>query len=120
MIWAMRQTIKQHKDFLMADNDIVAKSQFFLIRARPTRFSDGARYGLITTKRTFKLAVHRNRARRLLRTWIRKCDHLFMPDMDYIFLARPSILNATLPDGVTAMTKALRYLRSPDAQNAPK
>lgn len=106
----MRNTIKKHIDFAMTDDDLVARSAGFLVRTRQTRFPGDARYGLIVTKRTFRHAVDRNRAKRLLRVWIRHCDAAMRPDMDYIFIARPSILKWMPSDGIGAMKKALRYL----------
>jgi ribonuclease P protein component len=110
MMRVMRSTIRNHKDFAMADDAPTAKSQFFIIRARATIFPDGAKYGLVATKRTFKLAVHRNRAKRLLRVWIRENESMLKPGADYVFIARNPILQAGKPDGVTAMAKALRFI----------
>ena len=107
----MRNTIKKHIDFETADGDIVARSAGFLVRMRKTRFPGDARYGLIVTKRTFRHAVDRNRARRLLRVWIRHGDKLLRSDCDYVFIARPTILRWGLGDGVGAMKRALRYLK---------
>ncbi|MBQ8294700.1 MAG: ribonuclease P protein component [Alphaproteobacteria bacterium] len=107
----MRDTIKAHKDFLMADGDPSARSAFFLIRAKTARFADNPRYGLTVTKRTFRHAVDRNRAKRLLRDWVRFNEKLLRPDLDYVFIARRAILDATRTDGRVAMKKALNYLR---------
>lgn len=107
----MRNTIKKHMDFLPSDDDINARSEFFYVRARPTHFPNDARYGLMATKRTFKLAVDRNRAKRLLRDWIRHNENHMCDDMDYIFLARHRILAATRPDGRNAMRRALHYIK---------
>lgn len=106
----MRNTIKNHNDFLMADGDPTARSAFFIIRAKDAKFSDDPRYGLVVTKKTFKFAVDRNRAKRLLRDWIYANEGLLVREMDYIFIARRAILNATRDDGRLAMKKALRYM----------
>ena len=53
----MRNTIKKHDDFLVGPDDFNARCAMFFVRARPARFGDDARYGLIVTKKTFKLAV---------------------------------------------------------------
>ncbi len=106
----MRDTIKKHTDFIAADTDVTARAAGFIIRARPTRFADGGRYGLVTTKRTFRHAVDRNRARRRLRAWIGACEKMLKPGWDYIFIARPSILNWSHTDAMVAMGKALHYL----------
>lgn len=107
----MRNTIKNHKDFLMADDAPTARCGYFLIRADKTRFPDGARYGLTATKRTFKAAVDRNRAKRLLRDWIAFNEKLLVDQFDYVFIARSGILTATREEGREAMRKALRYIQ---------
>ena len=106
----MRQTIKQHKDFAAGENDPVVKTPLFIVRSRPTFWAGDAKYGLIVTKRTFRHAHNRNRAKRLLRVWIRNCESDLKPDMDYIFIARAAILDATLSVGTETMKKALNKL----------
>lgn len=111
----MRDTIKKHEDFLPGENDINAQSEFFYVRGMPTKFPGDARYGITATKRTFKLAVHRNRAKRLLRDWIRHHEDLLCDNLDYVFVARHGILNATRDAGRTAMRKALAYIKKINA-----
>ena len=114
----MRDTIKNHKDFLMTDENPVAKSAFFYIRMKPAVIPDNARYGLVATKKTFKFAVHRNLAKRKLRDWVRFTEKHLRPDMDYVFIARKPILEATREDGRAAMARALVYLkRNPKSKN---
>ena len=62
---------KKHSDFLMTDENPVARSAFFYVRIKPCVIPDNPRYGLVATKKTFKFATQRNRAKRLLRDWIR-------------------------------------------------
>lgn len=107
----MRSTIKKHSDFQFADNAPIVKTPLFLAKSRPTIFPGDARYGLITTKRTFKLAVHRNRARRLLRAWIRENEDLMSPDMDYVFIARSAILDSDKSTGIATMKRAIKSLK---------
>lgn len=107
----MRNTIKKHADFLMQENDLTARSAFFLIRAKKAKFPDDARYGLIVTKKTFKHAVDRNRAKRLLRDWIAFNEKFLRDDLDYVFIARRAILETDRESGRTAMKKALYFLR---------
>ena len=107
----MRDTIKNHKDFSMAEDDPTARCAYCLVRARKTIFPGNAQYGLIATKRTFKHAVDRNRAKRLLREWIRYYESYMRPDMDYVFIARAPILDAKQEEGRTAIRKALHYIR---------
>jgi ribonuclease P protein component len=108
----MRQTIKKHPDFACAENDLTFKCPLFIARARPTKWDGDAKYGLIVTKRTFRHAVDRNRAKRLLRVWIRLNLAYMSPEMDYIFIARHDILNASLPDGSGLMKRAIKKLRA--------
>lgn len=107
----MRNTIKKHIDFAMPETAPMARSAMFLIRAKPAKFENDARYGLLVTKRTFKLAVDRNRAKRLLRDWIAHNEKYMLADMDYVFIARRAILDATRTDGRVAMKKALGYIK---------
>ncbi|MBP5707427.1 MAG: ribonuclease P protein component [Alphaproteobacteria bacterium] len=107
----MRDTIKNHKDFIMTDENPTAKSVFFIIRMKPCVTPEKPRYGVTATKKTFKLAVHRNRAKRLLRDWVRFNEKHMRPDMDYVFIARHPILDATREDGRAAMERALKHLK---------
>lgn len=107
----MRNTIKNHKDFFMADSDPAALSALFVVRAKPAKFPDDPRYGVIAAKRTFKLAVQRNRAKRLLREWIRFHQNLLAPECDYVFVARFPILDADRESGRAAMAKALMHIQ---------
>ena len=108
----MRDTIKNHKDFLMTDENPVARSSYFFVRMKPCVKDGDARYGLVATKKTFKFAVQRNRAKRLLRDWVRFNEKLLRPDMDYVFIARHPILEASREDGRDAMARALAYLKN--------
>lgn len=107
----IRDTIKNHADFAASENDPVAKSNFFLVRAKKAKFKDDARYGLIVTKKTFKHAVDRNRAKRVLRDWIAHNENMMRPEWDYVFVVRRGILDATRTDGRVAMKKALHFLK---------
>ncbi|MCL2749345.1 MAG: ribonuclease P protein component [Alphaproteobacteria bacterium] len=106
----MRDTIKKHKDFARAETDITFGTPFFVARSRPTLWPGNAQYGLIATKKTLKNATDRNRAKRLLRAWIRANESLMSPDMDYIFIVRTPILEATLSEGNAMMKRALKKL----------
>ncbi len=107
----IRDTIKKHDDFVPGANDQTARCAYFLIRAKHTKWPDAPRYGLIVTKKTFKHAIDRNRAKRLLRDWIEYNEKMLCNNWDYIFIARRDILGATRTDGRVAMKKALNYLR---------
>ena len=94
----------------MADQDPSARSAFFVVRAKNTNFPGDARVGFMATKHTFKLAVHRNRAKRLLREWVRFHEGLLVPEFDYVFYARSPILNTDRKTGRVAMHKALQHI----------
>ena len=49
-----RNTIKNHADFALGDNDPTARCAFFLVRAKPAKFPDDPRFGMIVTKKSFK------------------------------------------------------------------
>ena len=114
----MRDTIKKHSDFLMTDDNPTARSEFFYVRMKPCVVSGSPRYGLMATKRTFKFAVHRNRAKRLLRDWIRFNEQYLRPDMDYVFVTRRAILDATRDEGRAAMARALANLKKNPTNDA--
>ena len=84
---------------------------FFIAKARDTKWPGDARYGLTATKRTFRPAVLRNRAKRLLRAWLKEAEDALNPDLDYVFIARYGILGAKLPDGVAQIKRALKKLK---------
>lgn len=106
----IRDTIKRHEDFAMGENDPVAKCAYFLARAKTAKFPEDARYGIIVTKKTFKHAVDRNRAKRLIRDWIAYNEEILCPEWDYVFIIRRAILDADRTSGRLAMKKALNYL----------
>ena len=95
----------------MIDENPTARSALFCVHMKPCTTPGDARYGLTATKRTFKFAVQRNRAKRLLRDWVRFNEKHLRPDMDYIFIARRPILGATREEGRDAMAHALAYLK---------
>ncbi len=111
MIYAMkRKTIIKHSDFSTPPDSIVGRSEFFYIKTRLARFPGDARYGLVASKHAFRLAVQRNRAKRLLRDWIRYNEHLMLPCLDYIFIATPKIWDAPRRLGRDRMRKTLKRI----------
>lgn len=114
----MRNTIKAHKDFIMSDFNPICKTDLFLVRAKDARFIGDARYGLVATKRTFKLAVHRNRAKRLLRDWIAFNESLMLDTCDYVFIARHNILEANRENGRKTMAFALKQIEKQYAKKS--
>jgi ribonuclease P protein component len=115
----MRDTIKSHDDFHTADSDPSARSPYFFVRAKPARFPDNPRVGFMVTKRTFKLAVHRNRAKRLMRDWVQFNSILMVPEFDYIFTGRADILNTDRETGRAAMGRALKHILRKYAPKTP-
>lgn len=95
----------------MGENDPTARCAYFLVRAKPAKFPDNARYGMIVTKKTFKHAVDRNRAKRMMRDWIAFNEKMMRPEWDYVFIIRRAIMNADRTSGRVAMKKALNFLR---------
>ena len=104
-----RQTIRNHKDFLTTPDDPVFVNHFFITKAKPAVKKD-SRYGIIVSKRTFKLAVQRNRAKRMLRDWIAYNEHLMSPKLDYVFIGRVSILECAREEGRKKMSIALKKI----------
>jgi ribonuclease P protein component len=107
-----RNTIKKHSDFVAGESDPMARCAYFLVRAKPAKYQDDARYGLIVTKKTFKHAIDRNRAKRMIRDWIAYNENMMRSDWDYIFIIRRDILDTDRESGRTAMKKALQYLKN--------
>ena len=105
-----RKTIRNHRDFLTTPNDLMARADCFVVKTKTAKFANDARFGLVASKKVFKLAVHRNRAKRLLRDWIAFNENLMLPDMDYIFIARSQILDCGREDGRLQMEKALKKI----------
>ncbi len=116
----MRNTIKRHTDFLCTDDELCARSVYFIVRAKTAKVADDPKYGLTVTKKTFKHAVDRNRAKRLLRDWLRFNEKYLKNDYDYIFIARQPILDATRDAGREAMRKALNYIKKQKLEKSAK
>lgn len=104
-----RKTIRNHRDFLSTPNDPLVANYYFIIRMKPMVKKD-ARYGIIAAKRTFRFAVQRNRAKRMLRDWISFNEDLMLPDMDYVFIARSAIFQCERDVGRRKMKNQLRRI----------
>lgn len=102
----------------MTDDNPTARTVLFFVRMKPCAIPNDARYGVVATKRTFKFATQRNRAKRLLRDWVRFNEALLLPNMDYVFVARHPILDATRDDGRAIMARALTQLKKNPTQDA--
>ena len=81
-----------------------------MLKVKNAKVIGDARYGIVASKKTFKLAVQRNRAKRLLRDWIAFNESLMLPDMDYIFIARPGILEADRENGRAQILQAFKKI----------
>ena len=115
-----RKTIRNHKDFFVSPNSPKTITDFFIIKAKTAKIADDARYGIIATKRTFKFATQRNRAKRLIRDWIAYSEDLMTDTMDYIFILRDKILNAKREQGRAMMAIALNKILKAQEKNATK
>jgi len=102
-----RKTIRSHRDFLTTADDKVVINHFFITKMKKMAKKD-PRYGVIASKRTFKIAVQRNRAKRLLRDWVAFNEDLMLPNMDYIFIARDAILECSREVGRRKVKNALK------------
>ena len=105
-----RKTIRDHKDFKTSLGDYKVHSYNMTVKAKPAKILGDARYGLFVPKRTFKLAVDRNRAKRMLRDWIAFNEDLMLPELDYIFVARDPILTRRRDSGRKEMGYSLKKI----------
>lgn len=105
-----RKTIRNHNDFFMPQNGLVARTDFFMVRAKTAKFSDSPRYGIVVTKKVFKLANERNRAKRRLRDWIAYNEDFMLPDLDYTFIAYDKILMCSRETARKCMESAIKKI----------
>ena len=88
-----RKTIRNHKDFFTTRDGPGTANNCCVIKVKPAKIPGDGRYGLIASKKLFKTAVIRNRAKRIARDWIAFNEDLMMDQFDYIFILRESILS---------------------------
>ena len=105
-----RKTILKHDDFVTPKDGISSHCEYFMVRTKPAKIPNDPRYGIIVSKRTFKLAVQRNRAKRMLRDWIAVNENIMNPDLDYVIIAFNTILGASRDLGREKMRKILRRI----------
>lgn len=89
-----------------------------MLKAKYAKITGDARYGLIASKKTFKLAVQRNRAKRLMRDWLAFNEDLMLPDLDYIFILHNSILECDRESGRKSVASALKKISKMHEKNA--
>ncbi len=94
-----RKTIRNHKDFLSRPDDLRASNIFFSIKAKNAKIPGAGRYGIVAPKKVFKLAVDRNRAKRIIRDWIANHEDLMEDNLDYVFVLRNAILDVNRTKG---------------------
>ena len=107
------KTIRNHKDFFVAPDDannFVVRTDCAVVKTKSTKEYGNNRYGIVVAKKLFKLAVHRNRAKRLLRDWIAFNEDLMLPDLDYILIARSSVLNFNREQGRKLIGDAFKQI----------
>ena len=107
-----RPVIRKYSDFLTTKNDFSLQGDLFIIKTKNSKENELSKYGVVAGKKFFKLAVSRNRAKRLLRDWIAWNEDLMLDGFDYIFIARPAILDAKREDGRNQMQDMLNKISS--------
>jgi ribonuclease P protein component len=107
----MKNTIKAHKNFNF-ENAKTIVTPAIIVKYRK-KLHDSGEYGLVVSKKVFPLAVQRNRAKRLMREWIRRCG--LPPAVDILLIARKSILEIAAKDGAGRIAKAIKKIRQTNA-----
>ncbi|MDR2685967.1 MAG: ribonuclease P protein component [Rickettsiales bacterium] len=106
-----RRSFSNRADFIrLKESGKFARTSFFIMNFAPAR-EIPARYGLIAVKKSFGTAISRNRARRLMREWLRLSAGLLDPNMDYALVLMPEILRAKKEDGLRELERAVKKLR---------
>jgi len=113
-----RKTIRNHRDFLTTIDDFKSSNDLFMVKAKNAKIPGDARYGIIVTKKSFKLAIWRNRAKRLIRDWIAANEDLMVDNLDYIFILHGAILDADREQGRKQMAHALVQISKMYNKNA--
>ena len=113
-----RKTIRSHKDFFTTPEDFRSRGYFVTVKAKPAKIPNEGRYGLVASKRVFKLAVDRNRAKRLMRDWLAFGEALMVPCLDYILIAHLPILNCNREFGRKKMIRSLKRIARLHKKNA--
>ena len=113
------QKTLNHRDFYTAPDTPMVVNDLFIMKTKPAKITGKTRFGVASPKKTFRLAVNRNRARRLLRDWIAFNKDRFCDNYDYIFIARAKILDCNRETGrksvCNAIKKMTKKLKNADA-----
>ena len=94
----MRKTLKKYSDFLIDTGFKNIKTDIFILKTRPCVFEEDPRYGIVATKKTFKLAVDRNKVRRRLKASLIIFDKKLSKKLDYIFILKRKFLDTNFKD----------------------
>jgi ribonuclease P protein component len=76
----------------------------------------GRRAGVVVSKRTFRRAVDRNRAKRLMREAFRLSRHRLAPEVDVILIARSGIAGKKCQDVMRDLERVCRRAKVWQAQ----
>jgi ribonuclease P protein component len=79
----------------------------------------GRRAGVVVSKRTFRRAVDRNRAKRLMREAFRLSRHRLKPDVDMILIARGGIAGKRCQDVMVDFERVCRRAKVWQTAAAP-
>jgi len=109
-ITIMKNTIKKHSDFTFPDDAPTYRCDLFMVKSRPARVPDHGEYGLIVSKKKFRRATQRNRAKRLIRAWIFAGSNKLPPNLDFLFIARDKILESDFATGQGHIKSAIAKL----------
>ena len=113
-----RKTIRNHIDFFTPRDGVHICTDCVIVKVKPAKYADDARYGLVVSKKIFKKAVERNRAKRLLRDWIAYNENLMLDKYDYIFISRANILECSRDFGRSEIKYALKKIIKMEKSNA--
>jgi ribonuclease P protein component len=105
-----RKTIRNHRDFFVSAGNLKSVTDYFLIKAKTAQKPGDARYGVVVSKRVFRTAVSRNRAKRLMRDWLAFNEHCMLPDLDYIFVLYLPILECNRDTGRKSVALSLKRI----------
>lgn len=101
-------------------NGFTVRKDCFIMKTKSTKEHTDGRYGVIAAKKSFKLAVQRNRAKRLLRDWIAFNEDLMLSNLDYILIARPLILDCKRENGREMIRQAFKDIAKLYNKNVKK